>query len=355
MEESSPMTGGDGPYSYAKNSNSQKEAAENAKAILVSSIIETLEINKHNICPVSNSFRIADFGCSIGPNTFLAMDTIIEAISKTYHESTSTHNPDFHVFFCDHVSNDFNVLFQNLPKDKSYFAAGVPGSFYHRLFPKASLDFAYSSHALQWLSKTPMEITNPSSLAFNKGKIFYAKAAEQIGEAYKHQHEEDMTNFFGARSEELTLGGLVAILMSCREDESSPTQSSFGPLFEPLESTLIDMAHEGIISQEKLDSFNLPIFSPSPEEIKKIIQKNRCFEILRLEVLPRTFSPMITPEQCRSGFENIITKHFDNNNNDNVIIEQLFDRYSKKIRGYSPISADDKTMATGLFLLLKRI
>ncbi|KAF4373598.1 hypothetical protein F8388_025292 [Cannabis sativa] len=355
MEESFPMAGGDGPYSYAKNSNLQKEATEKAKEILVAAITENVEINKHNICAISNSFRIADFGCSIGPNTFMAMEIIIEAIYKSYHDSTSTYNPEFHVFFIDHVSNDFNFLFKNLPKDRIYFAAGVPGSFYHRLFPRASLDLAYSSHALHWLSKTPMEVINPSSLAFNKGKIFYAKAAEQVGEAYKNQHEEDMASFFGARSEELTLGGLVVILMSCREDGSLPAHSSLGPLFEPLESTIIDMANEGIISKEKLDSFNLPIFSPSPEEIKKIIQKNGCFEILRLEVLPRTFSPMITTEQCRAGFENIITKHFNDNNNDNVIIEQLFDRYSKKIGGYSPISADDKTMATGLFLLLKRI
>ncbi|KAF4373597.1 hypothetical protein F8388_025291 [Cannabis sativa] len=354
MEESFPMTGGDGPYSYAKNSNRQKEAAESAKAMLVAAITENLEINKHNICPISNSFRIADFGCSTGPNTFIAVDTIIEAVCKTYHESTFVHNPEFHVFFSDHVSNDFNFLFTNLPKDRSYFAAGVPGSFHNKLFPRASLNLAYSSHALQWLSKTPMEVTNPSLPAFNKGKIFYAKAVEQVCEAYKRQHEEDLASFFGARSEELAPGGLVAILMSGREDESSPSQVSLGPLFEPLESTLIEMANEGIISQEKLDSFNLPIFSPSPKEIKKIIQKNGCFEILRLEVQPRTLHPMITLQQCRAGFENIITKHFDDNNNDNVIIEQLFDRYSKKIGGYSPISEDDKTMAIGLFLLLKR-
>ncbi|XP_062115216.1 loganic acid O-methyltransferase-like [Humulus lupulus] len=349
MEESFPMTGGDGPYSYAKNSNPQKEAAENAKALLVAAITENLEINKQKICPISSSFRIVDFGCSTGPNTFIAVDTIIEAVSKTFQD----HVPEFHVFFSDHVSNDFNILFTNLPKDRTYFAAGVPGSFHRRLFPRASLNLAYSSHALQWLSKTPAEVEDSSSPAFNKGKIFYAKAAEQVGEAYRRQHEEDMASFFNARSEELAPGGLLAILMSGREDGSSPAQSSLGPVFAPLESTLVDMANEGIISHGKLDSFNLPIFSPSPEEIKKIIQKNGCFEISRLELQPRTFRPMITVEQCRAGFESIISKHFNDNNNQNII-DQLFNRYSKKIEGCSPISADDKSTAAGLFLLLKR-
>ncbi|KAK7849230.1 putative s-adenosylmethionine-dependent methyltransferase [Quercus suber] len=56
------------------------------------------------------------------------------------------------VFFNDQFSNDFNTLFISLPPNRQYFAAGVPGSFYGRLFPKASLHFIHSSYALQWLS-----------------------------------------------------------------------------------------------------------------------------------------------------------------------------------------------------------
>ncbi|PON82303.1 SAM dependent carboxyl methyltransferase [Trema orientale] len=352
MEESFPMTGGDGPYSYAKNSNPQKEAAETAKAMLVAAITENLDI-KQNLCPVSNSFRIADFGCSTGPNTFIAIDTIIEAVSKTYqikysHDDSLT-LPEFHVYFSDHVSNDFNFLFANLPKERRYFAASAPGSFHDRLFPRASLNFAYSSHALQWLSRVPRELGDSSSPAYNKGRIFYANAGKEVGEAYRHQHQEDMEKFLGARAEELAPGGLMVILMSGREDGTSPVQSSLAPLFEPLESSLVDMANEGLISHEKIDSFNLPIFSPSPEEIRRIVHKNGCFEILRLEEQPRKLRPLVTPEECRAGFESIIKSQFGDQ-----IIEQLFNRYSKKIAVRSPISADDGSIAIGLFLMLKR-
>ncbi|PRQ15942.1 putative loganate O-methyltransferase [Rosa chinensis] len=61
------MNGGDGQYSYGKNSNSQRKAADNFKAMLVEAILENLQIG--NLCSTtnSNSFCIADFGCSVLP------------------------------------------------------------------------------------------------------------------------------------------------------------------------------------------------------------------------------------------------------------------------------------------------
>ncbi|CAK7330087.1 unnamed protein product [Dovyalis caffra] len=44
MEESFPMTGGDGPYSYTKNSSHQKKAAASGKTMLASGILENLVI-----------------------------------------------------------------------------------------------------------------------------------------------------------------------------------------------------------------------------------------------------------------------------------------------------------------------
>ncbi|KAJ1382870.1 SAM dependent carboxyl methyltransferase [Sesbania bispinosa] len=68
--------------------------------------------------------------------------------------------PKLHVFFNDLPSNDFNTLFSNLPpqQDREYFAAGVLGSFYDRLFPECSIHFACTSYALHLLSKSPEEV-----------------------------------------------------------------------------------------------------------------------------------------------------------------------------------------------------
>ena len=65
-----------------------------------------------NIC----TFRIADFGCSVGPNTFLAMEKIIEAVEQKYHAQFQNSPPlEFQVFFNDVTANDFNTLFKTLP------------------------------------------------------------------------------------------------------------------------------------------------------------------------------------------------------------------------------------------------
>ena len=106
-----------------------------------------------------NAICVADLGCSIGPNTFVSVQNIIEAIELKYiSKGENIETPKFMVFFNDQLSNDFNTLFISLPPNRQYFAAGVMGSFYGHLFPKASLHFIHSSYAQQWLSNVPKKL-----------------------------------------------------------------------------------------------------------------------------------------------------------------------------------------------------
>ncbi|KAJ8753745.1 hypothetical protein K2173_026421 [Erythroxylum novogranatense] len=342
MEKSYPMTGGDGPCSYSKNSSLQHEAAERAKSSLVGGIVENLDIEHVTSL---NTFAIADFGCSTGPNTFIAVDNMIEGIIQKLQRHGYSKLPEFQVFFSDHISNDFNALFANLPTSpRKYFASGVPGSFHGRLFPRASLNFAYSAFALHWLSRAPQELGDPSSPAFNRGRIYYPNAPSEVGEAYAAQYAKDMESFLGARAEEVVSGGLMLLLIPGR-----PSEVSLGPFFSLLESCLLDMAAKGLVSEDKIDYFNLPIYSPSIDELTTLILNNAHFSIARLDQLPQMpIIPLPSAKECRAGFANIITEHFGSE-----VIDELFDRYAKKHAEHPVVSAGEG-VSSGLFVLLKR-
>ncbi|KAI3875269.1 hypothetical protein MKX03_011153 [Papaver bracteatum] len=265
--EACPMNGGNGPNSYANNS-------------FLQAIAYYLDIK---IFPPSNTFRIADLGCSAGPNTFIAMQNIIETTDRKYRESEglSGSTPEFHVYFNDHASKDFNTLFR-------YLAAGVPGSFHTRLFPKGSLHVAHSSTSIQWLSQVPKEVLDIDSPAYNRGRIHCKNARHEVLEAYSAQYAKDIESFLHARAEEVVCGGLLVLIVPAVLDESPPSQLRTQSMFDILGSCLMDMAKTGIMEEAEVDSFNLPAYSTTSRELKNLVERNGSFNIERIvDILPQ--------------------------------------------------------------------
>ncbi|XP_027167666.1 probable S-adenosylmethionine-dependent methyltransferase At5g38780 [Coffea eugenioides] len=193
---------------------------------------------------------------------------------------------DFHVFFNDLLDNDFNTLFKSLPSPRRYFAAAVPGSFYEQLFPKASLHLANSSYALHWLSKVPKEVGDHNSLAWNNSKTYCSGTNKEVTEPYFAQFRKDLNRFLNARVEELKAGGLLVIqLPDCVPSGALPFNTGAGFLQELLGLCLFEMAYLGFISQEKVHSFNLPMYFPSIEELDQVIKANGHFRDERIKIL----------------------------------------------------------------------
>lgn len=151
------MNGGNGETSYDRMSVVQAYALESLRP----SIAEAVHIMSLPSNP--SPLRIADFGSATGRNSFACMDFVVACIRREY-QCRNTPMPEIQAYFNDLPANDFNTLFSLLPPKKGaeelgaglvreYFAAGVPGSFYGRLFPKASLHFATSLHCLHWISQ----------------------------------------------------------------------------------------------------------------------------------------------------------------------------------------------------------
>ena len=180
------MQGGDGAESYAINSGPQNFGFNAyAKAHLVDAIQLYMENNAicirdkakqnedHVIQAMSPRFiRIADYGCGYGRNTVDYAQIIASKFLELheecneYKEETAQNKPTFikelQYCFVDLPSDDFNNLFCMLHDHDfaklfkgsfKFFCAGVPGSFYERVLPEGSVDFAITMYSLHWLSQ----------------------------------------------------------------------------------------------------------------------------------------------------------------------------------------------------------
>ncbi|KAK9271711.1 hypothetical protein L1049_002074 [Liquidambar formosana] len=346
------MNGGNGPYSYAQNSYYQRVVVDAAKVMLTETIADKLDIKNPTFDP-SKPFLIADMGCSVGNNTFISVQNIIEAVELKY-QSSMQKNPEFQVFFNDNTDNDFNTLFKSLPPTHQYFAAGVPGSFYGRLFPNSTLHIVHSSYALHWLSKVPKEVLDRNSLAWNGGRIMYTRSAKEVYEAYSAQYKEDMQAFLNARAQEFVGEGLMVLLVLCLPNGVLFSQTCSGWVHDLLGSCLVDMAKMGLLSEERVDSFNLPLYYTSPKELEEVIQTNGFFNIERMEKLTNpSRHGSVDLKMCslhlRSAMEGLIREHFGNE-----IIEELFECFDNKLAENSFIFDDKNRKEIELFVFLRR-
>ncbi|KAK9105808.1 hypothetical protein Scep_022652 [Stephania cephalantha] len=343
--ESVAMNGGVGDYSYANNSSLQRSGFEAAKSLIHEAIMEKLDI-KH-LCN-GNSIRITDLGCSVGPNTFIAVENIVEAIEQRHHsEGLKLPLPEFHVYFNDQLSNDFNTLFNSLPLERRYFAAGVPGSFHTRLFPEKSIDLVYSLGALQWLSKVPEDVVNI-------GRIHYSNAPSEVMEAYKGQFSKDMERFLDARAKEVVHGGLMVLSFPCLRDGQPYSRFLVGVFFSLLGSALMDMVKMGKVDQTKVDAFDVPFYAASPKEVEALVERNGHFTIERMEtqdfpILQGKGAIQVYSKHNRACTEGLIRQYFGH---DDEIIDELFDLFTNKLS--ESFSILEESCMNFVFVLLKR-
>ena len=215
----------------------QRQCANASKSMIEEAIAEKLDVQALS----TKTFCLADLGCSVGPNTFVAIQHIVGAVERRYLAlGLKSHIPEFQVFFNDHAANDFNTLFASLPTERRYFACGVPGSFHGRLFPESSIHFMYSSNALHWLSRMPDEILDKNSPAWNKGRVHHTGAPYEVAHAYAAQFDKDTRNFLNARAKELVVGGIMVLIMSTLPDGTSPYRSPPRASYDILESCLME-------------------------------------------------------------------------------------------------------------------
>nr|ABV91100.1 cinnamate/p-coumarate carboxyl methyltransferase 1 [Ocimum basilicum] len=277
------MKGGKGEDSYDNNSKMQEQHARSVLHLLM----EALDgVGLSSVA--AGAFVVADLGCSSGRNAINTMEFMINHLTEHY-TVAAEEPPEFSAFFCDLPSNDFNTLFQLLPPSDgssgSYFTAGVAGSFYRRLFPAKSVDFFYSAFSLHWLSQIPKEVMEKGSAAYNEGRVTINGAKESTVNAYKKQFQSDLGVFLRSRSKELKPGGSMFLMLLGRTSPDPADQGAWILTFSTrYQDAWNDLVQEGLISSEKRDTFNIPIYTPSLEEFKEVVERDGAFIINKLQL-----------------------------------------------------------------------
>jgi hypothetical protein len=104
-----------------------------------------------------------------------------------------------------------------------------------------------------------------------------------------------------------------------------------------------------------VDSFNLPLYNMSPEELEAAVDGNGCFSIERMEELPVISmgelgslpKTQIITSGLRAGTEGLIKAHFGE-----AILNDLFDLVKKKLD--QQVSFTEFGSIANFFALLKR-
>ncbi|CAN0900137.1 Salicylate carboxymethyltransferase [Linum grandiflorum] len=341
VDEVLHMNGGKGDTSYAANSMLQQKAIT-----MTSQTTEEAITRLINITNPTNRLAIADLGCASGPNTLLAVSEIIKSFVRISRNLEQEPPEEFQVFLNDLHGNDFNNIFTSLPNFKtelmmqvdglssSMFFNGVPGSFYGRLFPAESLHFVHSSYSLQWLSQVPQ------GLEENRGNVCIGSSSPpSVFKAYYDQFQTDFSIFLKCRALEMVAGGQMVLTLLGRRTEDSSTRDTYF-IWELLSIVLNQMAFEGLIDMQRLDSFNIPNYFPSRTEIKAEIEKEGSFTMNSIRVTGASWNPYegeepYLPEAMKDGGYNVakyiravveplLVRQFGSTRE---VIDEVFDRY----------------------------
>ncbi|KAJ6851129.1 salicylate carboxymethyltransferase-like [Iris pallida] len=288
---------------------------------------------------VLGTVGIADLGCCSGPNTLFVVENVIRAVCERRCEAVRQ-LPEFMVFLNDLPSNDFNTLFSLVPEFVQKLraehdtggifvsVAGVSESFYGRLFPSSSLHFITSFASLHWLSQVPAGLLNKEE-PINKGNVYTSPTSPpSVATQYFEQFQKDFNMFLRSRSQELVVGGRMVLSMLGRRSHDIHKKINEFPLFEALRKSLSIFVSQKLVAEEKVDSFNFPLHTPSTQELKDQVYREGSFTIdyMKQDYHDWMFenAPKMLSKTCRAAIESLICHHFGEE-----IVEPLFQTHTQ--------------------------
>ncbi|KAL5212271.1 hypothetical protein ABZP36_023118 [Zizania latifolia] len=356
VERDFHMNGGDGETSYAANSRLQEKAILKTRPVHHDAVEEVLHGLLSGLSLPAGKMVVTDLGCSSGSNTLLVVSQVLAAVANHCGEQPAATDVQLQFFLSDLPSNDFNLVFQSLEPFKKlttkemgeaappYYIAGVPGSFYTRLFPDHTVHLFHSSYSLMWRSKVPDELARGAVM--NAGNIYIWETTPPAWvKLYQDLFQKDFSLFLKLRYSELVSGGqMVLTFMGRKNSDVLSLSGEVSCMFQPLDQAFQSLVQQGRVEEEKLDTFNLPFYAPSMEEVKAVVEQSELFDInhvelfesnwdpleddddLQLQAVDRVRSGVNVAKGIRAGLEPLITRHFGG-----CIVDDLFKMYAHNV------------------------
>jgi hypothetical protein len=181
---------------------------------------------------------IVDYGASQGRNSMAPMGRAIDLV-----RSVDALRP-VQIVHTDLPSNDFASLFGLLNHDPASYLTGRTGvfpsaigrSYFAPLLPAGSVDLGWSSNALHWMSRNPVDVPDHGWAVFSQSAE--ARAAVDAVLA------GDWLAFLTARAVELRPGGRIICQFMGRGPDSHGFEWMAGHFWQ----AIADMAHDGLLS-----------------------------------------------------------------------------------------------------------
>ncbi|KAF7025860.1 hypothetical protein CFC21_038013 [Triticum aestivum] len=310
------MNQGQEETSYARNSSIQNAAQNRMKPLIEAAIVDVCSNTSTLSC---GKVVIMDLGCSSGPNAVALVSIALEATHSHFLQLQQP-PPEVCVLLNDLPYNDFNVVVKSLvplrKMNESVVVTGVvPGSFYERLFPGGSLHLICSSNILNWLSKAPRDLMMNQIPAYDIDEHVRRERLTVVAGAYARQFRKDFTLFLELRAKELVPKGRMIVSLAGRRSDELINESSH--VWGTVAQILAIMALEGAIDKAKFDSFYIPAYGPSLEELREIIQEDGSFSVTEMQAHEPTsgmdyacLTPNMIANSLRAIYEPIIDQHF---------------------------------------------
>uniref|UniRef100_A0ACD5WNC9 Uncharacterized protein n=1 Tax=Avena sativa TaxID=4498 RepID=A0ACD5WNC9_AVESA len=346
MERDLHMARGEGETSYVNNSRLQRKALLETGAAVEKAVREVYMDLLHP------TMTVVDLGCSSGPNTFIFVSKVIKVVCRESSNRSGCDPMELQVFLNDLPGNDFNQVFRSLGRFKKltaaeheentplppFFIAGLPGSYYTRLFPLQSCHLFHSSYCLHWRSQVPAGLGGGGKEHLNEGNIYIAQTTPAgVAELYRHQFQEDMLLFLKLRHQELVLGGQMVLTFIVRKHEDIYNKGYLSNPMELLSPALQSFVKQGLVEKEKLDSFNLPFYMPSVNEVNAVVVQSTLFNISHVKLFESNWDPYndsegdevqnsiqsgVNSAKClRAAFSPILASHFGESLMDELFVK----------------------------------